>query len=353
LADALATCRVANCCLPVTQSLPLTIVAFRRAGDHFDRYDCGCSASANPSHASIVGVGAGDFSSAADRSWTSGDKSVTGAGGYLNGGRGGTVSQMIDRKRHIQDESDRFGAVLATTDPASRVPTCPDWTAVDLLKHLIRVHQFWATVIGDRLTEAEISEFEKARPALPDDPAQLQDLRREATARLLTALSDRDPDEQAWSWFPPDQTVGFTWRMQTHEVTMHRVDAELAASLPISPISPEVAADGINHVVNVMWAWAPADVERRVTGTIELKATDTDQSWLVKTFRWSGQAWGQNFNDQIGCQRADAGEPDATVAGTAENLDLLVWTRADRTMVRSGDEHVLAEFQAMLDDGIQ
>ena len=105
--------------------------------------------------------------------------------------------------------------------------------------------------------------------------------------------------------------------------------------------------------VNVMWAWAPAEVERRVTGTVELKATDTSQSWLVKTFRWSGQAWGQTFNDQIGCERADAGEPDATVDGAAANLDLLVWTRADRTVVRSGDQHALTEFQAMLDDGIQ
>jgi MDMPI C-terminal domain len=141
--------------------------------------------------------------------------------------------------------------------------------------------------------------------------------------------------------------------MQTHEATMHRVDAELTAGLPISPINPEVAADGIDHAVNVMWASAPAELERRVTGTIELTATDTHQSWLVKTIRWSGQAWGQTFHDQSGCERAAAGEPDATVIGTAEDLELLVWTRADRAVGRSGDQHALSEFQAMLDDGIQ
>jgi hypothetical protein len=47
---------------------------------------------------------------------------------------------MIDRRRHIQDQSDRFAVVLAITDPANRVPTCPDWNALDLLKHLIQVH---------------------------------------------------------------------------------------------------------------------------------------------------------------------------------------------------------------------
>ena len=73
----------------------------------------------------------------------------------------------------------------------------------------------------------------------------------------------------------------------------------------------------------------------------------------MNTIRWSGQAWGQTFNNQIGCERVDAGDPDATVAGAAEDLDLLVWTRADRSVVRSGDQHALTEFQAMLDDGIQ
>lgn len=102
-----------------------------------------------------------------------------------------------------------------------------------------------------------------------------------------------------------------------------------------------------------MWAWAPAEVERRVTGTIELHATDTHQSWLVKAIRWSGEAWGQTFNDQIGCERADVGTLDATITGTAADLDLLVWTRADRTVVRSGEQQALSEFQAMLDDGIQ
>lgn len=264
----------------------------------------------------------------------------------------GTVSGMIDRKRQIQDESERFGFVLAATDPGTRVPTCPDWNTLDLLKHLTQVHQFWAAVIGDRLTAEAVEEFEKSRPALPDDPMRLQDLRREATADLLAALSDRDPSEPAWSWFPSDQTVGFTWRMQTHEATMHRVDAELAAGLPISPINPDVAADGIDHVVNVMWAWVPAEAERRVTGTVELTATDTGQSWLVQTIRWSGQAWGQTFTDQIGCEPVDAGQPDATISGTAQDLDLLVWTRADRAITRSGNQHALDEFQAVLDDGI-
>lgn len=186
-------------------------------------------------------------------------------------------------------------------------------------------------MIGDRLTEPAIEEFEHRRPALPDDLVQLQDRRRAATADLLAALSSRDVSEAAvWSWFAADQTVGFTWRMQTHEATMHRVDAELAAGLPTGGIDPEVATDRIDHMLDVMRVWPHADAARRITGTIELQAADTGKRWLANTIRWSGQAWGQAFTDQPGCIRTSAGEPDAIITGTAENLDLLVWTRANR-----------------------
>lgn len=264
-----------------------------------------------------------------------------------------SVRQVIDRERCIRTEADRFGAVVDGTDPAAPVPTCPGWTVRDLLEHLTKVHAFWAAVIGDRLSGSAVGEFERKRPALPEDLVQLQNLRGEATCELVNALNGRDPSEPAWSWFAPDQTVGFTWRMQTHETIMHRVDAELAAGLPISPIDPEVAADGISHVVNVMWAWTPADVVRTVTGTVEIRATDLDCSWLVNTIRWSGTAWGQTFTNQPGCERVDVGAPEAIISATAEDLDLLVWTRADRNIARSGDKAVLSEFEAVLGAGIQ
>ena len=185
--------------------------------------------------------------------------------------------------------------MLAGCDPSSGVPSCPQWTAVDLLSHVVTVQRFWAAVIGDRLSAAAVADFERSRSPLPEDPATLLELRGQATTDLLTALHSREASEPAWSWFTADQTVGFTWRMQTHEATMHRVDAELAAGLPISPTTSEVAADGVDHVVEVMWAWAPRGAERHVTGTIELLATDSGRRWLVRTFRWSGQVWGQQF----------------------------------------------------------
>jgi uncharacterized protein (TIGR03083 family) len=260
---------------------------------------------------------------------------------------------VLDRGRHIQAESDRFAAVVAACPPTSEVPTCPGWTVKDLLSHFVTVQRFWAVVIGDRLDGAAVAEYERNRPPLPDDLAALQALRSQATTDLLTALRSRDESEPAWSWFEADQTVGFTWRMQTHEATMHRVDAELAGGLQVSPLTADVAEDGVDHVVDVMWAWAPRAAERRTTGVVELLATDCDRRWRVQMFRWSGTAWGATFTDQIGGERVDRGDPAATVSGTAEDLDLLMWTRADHNITRSGSAEVLSELQAMLDDGIQ
>ncbi|MCI9888243.1 maleylpyruvate isomerase family mycothiol-dependent enzyme [Micrococcales bacterium 31B] len=263
------------------------------------------------------------------------------------------MMSLNDRAAHIRAEAERFATALADLAPDARVPTCPEWSALELLQHLVQVHEFWAAVLGQGLDLEGVKRFDSERPALPDDVPTLLAARAAATEALLATLASKQPGDAAWSWFEPDQTVGFTWRMQTHEVTMHRVDAELAAGLPPGPIAPEFAADGIDHVIDVMWQWAGVQPDRRATGVIELRASDTGQSWLFETARWSGESWGQQFVDQPSCARAPAGaRPDASVTGPAAALDLLVWNRADAGLTRAGDPSVLAEFQAVLDVGI-
>ncbi|WP_370247751.1 maleylpyruvate isomerase family mycothiol-dependent enzyme [Nocardioides sp.] len=267
-----------------------------------------------------------------------------------------------ERAAIIEAESARLGAVVADLDPATPVPTCPDWTVRDLLHHVVQVHDFWAAVIGRRLDDAGVERYQEERAALPQDVPALLDARERATADLLTALAGRAPDEPAWSWFPADQSVGFTWRMQTHEVTLHRVDAELAAGLAPSSgpgLAPEAAADGVDHVAEVMWAWAPPEVERRVTGRVDLVATDTGRRWRLETLRWSGEAWGQTFTEhpaaRLAVDGASARPADVTLLGPAAALDLHVWTRDSGeagALVSEGAAHVLAEFRAVLADGI-
>ena len=59
----------------------------------------------------------------------------------------------LDLMTHVRDESARFAHTLRDVDPATRVPSCPGWSAADLLHHVAEVHWFWASVVGGRISE--------------------------------------------------------------------------------------------------------------------------------------------------------------------------------------------------------
>src|SRR5262245_22486802 len=104
----------------------------------------------------------------------------------------------MDRLAIIDAESRRFAEVLS---PAC--PTCPDWSASDLLWHLTNVHYFWAGVLSRRiLDEAHLATVEAAKPDRPEEHTALLGLREEATAALVRQLVERDDAEPCWSWWP-------------------------------------------------------------------------------------------------------------------------------------------------------
>jgi len=49
----------------------------------------------------------------------------------------------VDYRAHLAEESARFAEVIAEVPPDARVPSCPDWSADDLLWHLAEVQWFW------------------------------------------------------------------------------------------------------------------------------------------------------------------------------------------------------------------
>ncbi|WP_152351418.1 maleylpyruvate isomerase N-terminal domain-containing protein [Brachybacterium subflavum] len=201
----------------------------------------------------------------------------------------------------IAEEAERFADALRGPDPSAPVPTCPDWTSVDLLWHLTEVHEFWAGVLGSgALTDADAEAIDAAKAPRPEGPGarnQLVERREQATAALLAQLTTRGGAETCWSWFPADQTVGFTRRMQVHEATVHRVDAQLTANVPVTAISEDVATDGIDHAVGVMWAaswdWIPewAEVESLAVLTLQVRDGQNDGTRAgieVEIARWHG-----------------------------------------------------------------
>ena len=75
----------------------------------------------------------------------------------------------IDATAVIRQESERLVSVLTATDPGQKVPTCPDWTADDLLWHVAEVHEFWTAILAaGATTEDEVMAIEEAKQPRPD-----------------------------------------------------------------------------------------------------------------------------------------------------------------------------------------
>src|SRR5690625_4237063 len=154
----------------------------------------------------------------------------------------------------IREESDRLATVLTATDPDRHVPSCPAWTAADLLWHLTEVHELWGAILATgALTDERAGAGEEQLAPRPADVAQLCERRAAATGLLLGQRARRSDDEPSWFWLAAERTVGIIRRMQTPEATIQRVDAELAAEAPVTRIAPSVALAGLQHMIEVMW----------------------------------------------------------------------------------------------------
>ena len=162
---------------------------------------------------------------------------------------------MIDFTEVLAANSNRFREVLAGVPAATRVPSCPDWAADDLLWHLTEVQSFWLTIVDQGLQTDEdvLAVTAPGRPVTPDAAIALFEKVSFQLAMKLGVIGD---DVPAWTW-TPNHTVGWVRRRQAQEALMHRVDAELTAGLP-SEIDPGLAEDGVDEVLTQFGSEPPA-----------------------------------------------------------------------------------------------
>jgi uncharacterized protein (TIGR03083 family) len=265
------------------------------------------------------------------------------------------MSADLDYLAHLAHDSDRFADVLLEADPMQPVPSCPDWTTVDLFWHLTEVQWFWGAVVRERVDDP--SALQTPRPERPSDLGSLGHLYATVSAALEDTLSALPPETPVWTW-ADDKTVGFVRRRQAHEALIHRVDAELATG-KVTEIDPALATDGIDEVLRIMYGdvpdWAAFDGDG---ATVRIETSDTGAAWTVALGRFTGTDPddGQPYDETgllVDAGPGSGGAPSALVRGTAADLDCWLWNRlaADR-VDRSGDEEVLARLQSVLDRGV-
>src|SRR5688572_7680744 len=265
---------------------------------------------------------------------------------------GAGVTRLSPEKylSHLRAESARFREVLGDCSPEARVPSCPDWTAADLLWHLATVQRWWAEVLTARPARPE-----EVEPPRPESYGELLAAYDGWSGELAQALESADPADEAWNW-SDDHTVGFILRRQAHEAMVHRVDAELAAGAS-SDVDPTLATDGVHEVLAVMYggcppwgSWEPGE------GVVRVDTTDTsEQFWLrFGTFAGTDPDSGTTYADEedfhvVPPPEGDE-EPDVVVDGPAAALDLWLWSRGDDQEISVvGDLDTYARFRSIVE----
>ncbi|GAA2767359.1 maleylpyruvate isomerase family mycothiol-dependent enzyme [Streptomyces paradoxus] len=182
--------------------------------------------------------------------------------------------------------------VSSGADLSGTVPTCPDWSLEELVRHTGGALRWAELMVRTRAAE-EVAEEQVpgvAGPEAAGDAAALDAWLAETGERIVATLREAGPDAKVWGW-AGIQTSGFWARRMTHEITVHRADAALAAGLPYE-VAPEVAADAIDEwlqIVEYVQRTEPQDVVGELVGlgrSIHLHATDggpdLNAEWLVE-----------------------------------------------------------------------
>jgi len=247
----------------------------------------------------------------------------------------------------LREQSDLFATTLAGVPADRPVPTCPGWTVGDLHRHLTEVHAFWAQVVGAGLDGGDVPEPDRPRDGVPADVAA------GSRAALLVALAGRDPAQECWSWAPDGHSVGWVARRQAHEALIHRVDAELAAGLPVTAPPAELAADGVDELLTVLIDGVPGDGELTLDGTtLRLSCTDAAGSWVLALGSFAGtDDDGEPYTVDVAplLTQDDGGQDDAVVSGPAWDLDRWLWGRGPLdALTVEGDGALAARLRAMV-----
>ncbi len=267
-----------------------------------------------------------------------------------------TRLEFPDYLDHIRRDSARFRDVLAACDPAALVPSCPDWTAADLLWHLTTVQHWWCAMIANRPQSAQ--EMGYVEPDRPEGYDALLSAYDETHTTFMTALESADPAEPAHSWSgdPANHTVAFTYRRQAHEALIHRLDAELTAGT-VTPLDTALAADGVDEALDWMYgnlpAWGSFDP---LPQHVEFRLTDTGESVWTRLGIFAGTApGGEVYADEKDMHVVpDPGRSaDVVVAGEAAALDAWLWKRRDDAGIDvTGDGTVWGHAREVLDQPI-
>jgi uncharacterized protein (TIGR03083 family) len=221
-------------------------------------------------------------------------------------------------------------AAAATAGLDAKVPTCPAWDVRKLVAHQGMVHR-WAAANLRRERDHKTSDSRAAAEAAPD----LLEWFAAGLDGLLDTVKATAEDAKAMVFLngaPPPRR--FWARRQAHETTIHSIDA-VSAMLGRWPtaaevsIAPAVAADGIDELLTGFVTRGKGSLHADGGYTLLVRAEDTGHAWTLRI-----------SDGPVLTTVGQSGTPDAVFAGSAVQLYLSLWNRADEISITGRDDLV-------------
>jgi uncharacterized protein (TIGR03083 family) len=238
----------------------------------------------------------------------------------------------------IEQDGRRLADAAAAGPLDAPIPTCPGWDVRTCVDHTAGVYRnrIAGILLQRRPGPGEVEERPPDGDLVPWFSASLD--------ALLDVLREHGPDAPAYTWWPPDQTVGFWYRRMAQETAVHRLDVEDGRGTP-TPIDAALAVDGIDEVLDLFLGddWATMDPK-------EWDGVDPQTgAGATVAVRSGGAVWRSTLRpDAIELQRSD-GPADAGVAGDPEAVLLWLWgRRPDDVVTLDGDPAVLTAYRDRL-----
>ncbi len=230
-----------------------------------------------------------------------------------------------------------MAAAAALADPDGGVPTCPEWTVRDLVRHTGGVHR-WATgYVTSGRTEPSDEDVVGSWPADQDLAAWLG----QGCADLVAALVAAPDDLRCWTFLPAPSPRAMWSRRQAHETAIHRVDTELAVGTEVSRFDPPFAADGVDELLQLFVPRRSIGLRAESPTTLAVRCTDVDAAWLLHLDADGVRTSASHAGGDGGAK--------CTLSGTANDLYLALWNRVDaQNLLIEGDRQVLQQFSEVV-----
>ncbi|WP_431237757.1 maleylpyruvate isomerase family mycothiol-dependent enzyme [Mycolicibacterium aichiense] len=141
-------------------------------------------------------------------------------------------------------ENAALADLLRDADLSTPVPTCPEWTLEQLMRHVGRGDRWCAQIVAEQSTDfIDPRTVEGGKPPAGRDNEIAWLLA--GPQQLVDAVAATGAETPVWTFLGP-RPAAWWIRRRLHEAVVHRADAAIALGVEFE-VEPAVAADAISE----------------------------------------------------------------------------------------------------------